>query len=349
MRVLSKIFFLFAISITILIVKEFVLLYYSLLLIDEFWAYSFLIFIALLLVYFALLPLVRTILIPRNFSPTKKQSEIPYQLSKRLKRFRNNKYLGAINFNGPKTDKEKYDESILVLEERVKDLRQQYIPQIFSSTAVSQNGFLDAIIILSSSINIVKEIFIVYNGRVSNRDLLLIGRKIYTAMAVGGSEGVEYATDEILSSFASDALKGIPFIDKVMGSIADGFVNAMLVTRISYITENYCKTVYVKNEKDLLPSLSVVSDTAKLLTHNVLKHIRSSIASISDEKMENFARYAVNPTGFVIDKAMNKYGDKISQDEQVKSRILNVMKITLNPIGYGFESVMNIRKKKTKK
>lgn len=348
MQLIRKIIFLFSIAISIIIVREFISLYNDLRSIDEYWGYSFLIFISLVLIYFAIMPTIKILMMPKSFSPTKNKAEIDTIYAKRLKRFQKNDLLLGYDYNSSKSSEEMYKESVALLQEKVNALRKQYISKVFYSTAVSQNGFLDAIIILSASINLVKEIFIIYNGRVSNKDLFGIGRKVYTAMAIGGSEGVEYATDEIITSLASDGLKSIPFIDKIMGSIADGFVNAMLVTRISYITENYCQKVYISSDKDLLPSFKVVYDTAKIITNDVRDKIKSALKNMSTEKKENFAKYAVNPTGYVIDLAMNKYGDKISEDSKVKNNISNAMKIAINPIGFGFEKIVGLfGKKKT--
>jgi len=332
--------------ISILIVREFISLYSDLRNIDEYWGYTFLIFISLALIYFAIIPLIKVFMIPKSFSPTDNKEEIDSIYLKRLKLFEKNQFLQNYDFKSSKSLEQKYQESTSILQEKVILLRKEYISKVFYSTAVSQNGFLDAIIILSASINLVKEIFITYNGRVSNKDLLSIGRKIYTAMAIGGSEGVEYATDEIITSLTSDGLKSIPFIDKIMGSIADGFVNAMLLTRLSYITENYCRKVYINSDKDLLPSFKVVYNTAKIITSDVRDRIKKTLKNMSTEKEVNFAKYAVNPTGYVIDLAMNKYNDKIRDDTNVKNNSSNALKITINPIGFGIEKIAGLFGKK---
>ena len=203
MQLIRKIIFLFSIGISIIIVKEFISIYNDLRNINAYFGYSFLIIISLVLIYFAIIPLIKIFILPKSFSPSKNKSEIESIYLKRLLRFRKNILLQSYDFNTSKTNEEKYNDSISILQERIVILRKQYISKVFYSTAVSQKGFLDALIILSASINLVKEIFITYNGRVSNKDLFGIGRKVYTAMAIGGSEGVEYATDEIITSLLS--------------------------------------------------------------------------------------------------------------------------------------------------
>lgn len=115
-----------------------------------------------------------------------------------MKKLYNNKYLKTFDFNKYNSLEKAYLEAVKVLETKVKKVKQIYISKVFYSTTFSQNGFLDAVIILSANINLVKEIFIIYNGRVSVQDLFNIAAKIYTAMAIAGSEGVEYAIDELI-------------------------------------------------------------------------------------------------------------------------------------------------------
>lgn len=331
MKTLKKIFFFFAIAISILIVREFISIYNDLYLIDKWWAYSFVIFIILITIYFVLIPLGKIFILPRSYSPVYNMDEYNTVLKKRLKLFASNAYLKSTDLLSAEADEENYKRAIAVLEKETDKVRRLYVSRVFYSTAVSQNGFLDAIIILSASINLIKEIFIIYNGRVSNKDLFGIGRKIYTAVAIGGSEGVEYASDEIFTSLASDGLKSIPFIDKIMGSLADGFVNAMLLTRISYITENYCKMIYIKNDKELMPSFKIVYDTAKIITGDVRGRIKTVLKNMPLEKKENFAKFATNPTGYVLDSAV---------DDNITQRMI------FNPLSSGLDKIAGLFRRK---
>ncbi len=346
MLLIRKIVFLFSIVLSIIIIREFISIYSDLRTINEYLAYSFIIFISAILFYFALIPVIKILLMPKSLSPTKNKSEYDSILNKRLKRFESHKLLQNIKFDTTSTPEQKYSEAITILEEKSDQLRKVYISKVFYSTAISQNGFLDAIIILSASINLVKEIFVVYNGRVSNRDLFSIGRKIYMAVAIGGSEAVEYATDEIISKFASDGLKGIPFLNKIIGSIADGFVNAMLLTRISYITENYCRIIYIKNDKDLLPSTKIVYDTAKLITGDVRRKIKEELKNMPQEKVSYISEYVVNPTRYVIDIVSNKFGGENKKDPQTTNNGCLLIEPTGNSIGLGFNKIVKYFRKK---
>ena len=157
--------------------------------------------------------------------------------------------------------------------------------------------------IFSASVNMVKEIFTLYNGRVNNKDLFSIGKKVYYSIVIGGSEGIEYATEEIFSKLATESMKSIPFLDKIFTSLADGFVNAFLLTRISLITENYCTKLFIENEKELYPKPSFVVETAKDITKDALISARNNMLNLAKQKSELLLKKTFNPVMLVLDKS----------------------------------------------
>lgn len=278
MKTVKKIVFLISLSISVIIVREFLSIYNDLKQIDEYYGYVFLILCSLITIVFIIKPMLQVLILPSYIPPTKNRNEIERVLKKRVNRLQKNKYLKNFDFGKYNSLDLAYKDAVNILESKVDQVRQEYISKVFYSTALVQNGFMDSIIILSANINLIKEIFTIYNGRATAKDLVHIATKIYTSLAIAGSEGVEYATDELFSKFGSDLLKSIPFIDKIMGSAADGFVNAMLVARISFITENYCKLLYLENDKSLLPSLAVVLATVNLIKKDVAARIKSKLS-----------------------------------------------------------------------
>ena len=213
------------------------------------------------------------------------------------------------DFNLVKNDQESYDRIITVLSLECKNKRRMYVNQLFYSTGISQNGFLDALLILSASVNLIKEIFILYNGRVSNRDVWTIAKKVYYSLVIGGSEGAEYAAEEIYSKLATSSMKSIPFLDKIISSLVDGFINASLLTRVSLITENYCKLLYIKSDKDLYPSAKTVVYTTKDITITIVKKINDSLLKIVKDKSENLLIKSTNPVAAVLDKGYEAVKD----------------------------------------
>ena len=132
--------------------------------------------------------------------------------------------------------------------------------------------------------------------------MFTIAKKVYYSIAIGGSEGVEYATDEIFSKLSTESMKSIPFASKVLGSLADGYVNAALLTRVSLITENYCKYIYIESDRDLYPSSTFIIKTTRFLTSDILALIDRKLLKTPKEKLENIIKRMPNPLAFIIGK-----------------------------------------------
>lgn len=287
------------------VIKEFIQLYYYLSNINELLAVIIIALLGLAVLYFGVIPIFQILFMRVEYGPAKNKEKIPSIIQHRLNNASKNKYLKEINYNFTELSysPEEYQKVLKVLEKRCDEIRKKYITRLFYSTSISQNGFLDAIIIFSTAVNLVKEIFILYRGRVSNRDLYVIGKKVYIAILVGGSEGIENATDEIFNKFASETLKSIPFLDKIIGSLVDGFINAAIVTRISLITENYCKLLYIEKERDLYPSYKTVINTTKIILSDILEKSRSNLFELSKEKSKALLESAINPVVVLFEKS----------------------------------------------
>ena len=188
--------------------------------------------------------------------------------------------------------------------------------------------------------------FILYHGRVSNKDLWAIAKKVYLSMAIGGSEGVEYATQELFSKFATEGFKSVPFADRIFGSLADGFVNAALLTRISLMTENYCKTVLIKSDKDLYPSADFILKTTKFITSDILEKMTVELIRMSKEKTVDYVLLAVNPVAHVFGRTVGKVKEGTNKFTDYQKEVLkDVATIAHKPIGYGIGKLSSIFKR----
>jgi len=345
MKFIKKILFFISLFLLYIIIREFLELYATMKSIHLYAGYGTLIIIVGIFIYFIIIPVLKIIKIPKSFAPTTDKNKEMQLISEKIENFKKNDFLQKtqFDFEGISNDKESYDKVIKILEKECNQIRKKHVSQLFYSTSIAQNGFLDAILILSASINHIKEIFILYNGRVSNRDLFTIGKKVYYSMAIGGSEGVEYATEEVFSKFATESLKSIPFIDKILSSIADGLVNAALLTRISYITENYCKLTYIESEREIYPSPKFVINSAKNITSDMLDKIYKIIGKMAIDRSVNFALVAVNPIGYVLGKTIDKSG---SINPLKKESWKVHAKLVGNPLAYGLEKLYKSFKKK---
>ncbi|RMD47974.1 MAG: DUF697 domain-containing protein [Ignavibacteria bacterium] len=264
-------------------------------------------------------PIYKIYRMPKHGSPAKTSIGRNQLLKQRLNSFQKNPNLPEFNIQDFESEEEAYNHAIEILKKKVDETRKKYIPKIFVGTAVSQNGFIDAIIVISGSINLMKEIFTIYNGRVTNADMIKLFKKIYFAMAVSGSDSAVYATDELLTSIGGNTLKAIPFVDKILSSLADGFVSAMLVTRISYIVENYCTMLQIKSDHDLNPGMKVLRHTSLALISPQISKIKDSLLSIKGKKLETDSKYLMNPLAYIMEKKNN-----LLNGEQLKNTATNM-------------------------
>jgi len=305
MKAIKRIIFFFSALLVIFIIREFIELYFFIREINVYLAYVALVILFAGMFYFLVIPIITILRMPAIYAPVSDQSSANELLVKRIANFKTNKYLleSRFDFANIKNDMQSYERIILVLSAQAAVIRRKYVNQLFYSTSISQNGFLDAILILSASLNLIKEIFILYNGRVSNREVWIITKKVYYSIVIGGSEGVEYATEEIYSKMATSSLKSIPFLDKLLSSVVDGFINAALLTRVSLITENYCKTIYLNNDKDLYPSAKSVISTTKDITFQMIKTINETLIKMVKNKSGDLFMRGMNPVAFVLGKS----------------------------------------------
>lgn len=335
LKIFKKIFFVISLVLLYLTVKEFLQLYSYLSNISPILAIVVITLLALVIVYFGVLPIAKIILLPTSLGPTKDESKIDSLLENRIKKLRCNFYLREINFDftSIKNDHQSYVKMIEAIKPESQRIRKKYVNSVFYGTAISQNGFLDAIMIFSAAINLNREIFELYNGRVNNRDLFAIWRRIYYSIVIGGSQGIEYASEEVFSKLTTDSMRSIPFLDKIFSSLADGFVNAVLLTRISLITENYCTRLYIKEERELFPKPAFVISTAKDLTKDLLAKVKDNMISLAKEKSGFILKKAVNPVTLVLDKSYQSIKDS------------KTVEFGANVFKQGFEKIPFFRKK----
>jgi hypothetical protein len=101
-----------------------------------------------------------------------------------------------------------------------------------------------------------------------------------------------------------------------------------LLTRVAFITENYCKLLYIESEKSLYPSPKFIIDTTNHITADIkgkivetLKKMRDSFVektvdytkstfNKATEKMGDYARLAINPAAFVLSESIETDSDK---------------------------------------
>ena len=286
---------------------------------------------------------------PVNPGPVTRKAEEDKLIARRIRKLRKNRALSGYGID-PATlreTREDYDRVMLALDKEAAKIRRKYVSQVFYRTGIIQNGFIDALLILSSSTALIKELFILYNGRVSNKDILTIARQVYYSLVIGGSETVEYATDEVFSKVAGEGMKNIPFLDKILSSVADGFVNAVLITRVSMITENYCTKTYVARYRDLYPSPRFVVRTAQSLTAGMINNINMVLRKMTSEKTVDVLLKVGNPVGYIFEKGIDMaFPEREEESAKIKDHLKTGFSFIGNPIVFGIEKLVQRSRQK---
>lgn len=342
-RFIRRIFYFISFFLLFFVVKEFLAFYAYLKTIDPLFAVVVLTLIGIASIYFIVIPIFHILAIPVNPSPTTIKAREMMVIHKRIKSFQNNPYLLARKVEVDKLQpaQEEYRKIVGILNKESEKIRRKYVSQVFYRTGIVQNGFIDALLILSSSVAMVKELFILYNGRVSNRDIWRIAREVYYSMLIGGSEAAEYATDEVFSKLASDSIKSIPFFDKILTSMADGLINAAMVTRVALITENYCTKTYVSHYRELYPSPKFIIQTAKSITSNIISNITGVLKGMASDKSVDILLKVGNPVGYIFEKAIDAAFPSEREEPLFKRNLKTGARFLGNPVMYGIEKLVH--------
>ena len=338
LRYLKKIALFITFFLIFFVVKEFVELYSYIQSLNPALGWIYLATLGIASFYLLVLPVFNILRIPVGPSPTLEQGREDEIIRKRVKRFKRvHEYDNLLDITPQQDFRKEYAMIVEVLAKESYKIRRKYVMKVFYGTGIVQNGFFDAFIILSANIAMVKELFILYNGRVSYKDLIRIGRQLYYSLAIGGSQVVEYGVEELFSKLASKGIQSIPFLDKITSSVADGYINALLTTRIALITENYCTKTYIKTENELYPSASLLIKTTQSLTSGMVDNIISVLKNtVSSEKTTDFLLKVANPVGFVFEEAIDRtLPDKA--DSSLKKNLKTGASFIGNPIIFGID------------
>ncbi|MBN2415979.1 hypothetical protein JXO52_09060 [bacterium] len=344
-KIIKKFLFLLSFFFLYLIVKELLVLYQAASSLHPWagWVLTFL--LTAFAVYFIVLPAVRIIAMPRLHRPVRDPERIPALIRRRMRRLRGNPVLEACGFDAEAAGatRDDYERAMAALEPELKKIRKRYVTRVFYLTSVAQNGFLDALIILSTGVNLVRDLFTLYSGRADTRDILYIGKQVYYSMIIGGSEGVEYAADEIISKFFSGSIKNLPFASRIFGSVADGFVNAALLTRISLITENVCRRLFIESERALYPARHTVVSATRILTADIMERVAKELKQLAGDKTKQVLLATVNPVGYIMGRVLDKYADgHESMPEERRIFMHDMSAIAHNPFAFVFRKVREV-------
>lgn len=206
--------------------------------------------------------------------------------------------------------------AIDVLDARAEDIIKDTASQVFISTAVSQNGNLDAILVLSAQSRMVWQVAHVYYQRPTLREIAqLYANVVFTTFAAAELDDIEIG--EQFAPIATNALGSIagaiPGLQNVISiatnCILSGTANAFLTLRVGMITRQYCNALVARDKK--LIRKSATAEAARLLGPIALagaKRVATSFGGGVMNKMKGVA----TKTGEAIGSAATSITDVLT-------------------------------------
>jgi len=163
-------------------------------------------------------------------------------------------------FNDTDVLSSQIDKALFILGVEADKVIKSSASAVFVTTAISQNGSLDGVFVLSSITRTVWDISRIYRQRPGMRDLaFLYGNIGATVLAARGIEDLDLL-DEQLEPILASVLGGglgsllpgaVNITNLIANSITEGSVNAMLSLRVGAMAKRYCAST-VETDRKLL-------------------------------------------------------------------------------------------------
>jgi hypothetical protein len=280
---------------------------------NEIFAKGVLVVLTLIFLFLALLPII-------VFTKLKKAVEIPgiydnetylLYLEKIKKRLTKNKHLKKSNFKFydgedllPQVEK-----ALEVLDNKAEEIIKKTSNTIFISTAISQNGFLDAFFVLSSLSKMVWDILHLYNQRPAIKEIVNIYANIAGTVIMAKEMEDLALLDEQLEPVINSVIGGtlgtlfpgmIALTNFIINSVVQGSANAFLSLRIGIMAKKY-SGMRIREEKKIIKRLATVEACALMGTI-----IQSNTAFIIKSFVKASKKATIDKTFDTIKKGANK-------------------------------------------
>ncbi len=240
--------------------------------------------IVLMTILFSL-PVVLILKLPKALNPSDAVSDLPEYQRKFKKRLSNNKVLKKHEFKIEKDGDLK--EAIAILDNEADEEIKRIASTVFLTTAISQNGKLDALTVLATQSKMVWKIAHIYYQRPNLKDLINlyvnVGTATFLASEIEDMDLTEQFQPVLRAMMKNTATKSIPIVGStanlVMDSLLEGTTNAFLTLRVGIIAKRYCGS-YDGYNKGLVRKRAYV-EASEMLGKIVLKSSGRVISSIA--------------------------------------------------------------------
>ena len=208
----------------------------------------------LLVVYACVIavPVVILIRLPKVMAPPADEQSEEYRiyLNRVAARLALNPDLNGVTCSG---DRGSIESAIKVLDSKANEIIQKTASRVFVSTAISQNGRLDAVMVLVQQSQLVYKIARLYNQRPTVGEFgklyANVGAALFAATQLDDPsirEQIQPVFNAALMHGVLSIIPGLALVASVaLDCLLDGTANAFLTLRVGVICRNYCRSIKV--------------------------------------------------------------------------------------------------------
>ncbi len=262
-------------------------------------------------------PFVIFFKMPSALIPPEDETSKEYEqfLKKRIKRLSKNVHLKELGIFVE--TREDIENGVQVLNEIADDLIKKNASLVFLTTGVSQNGRLDALMVLAAQTRMVWQVASIYNQRPSIRELSYLYANVAATVFLASeiedldiTEQVEPVITSVLGGAVTGAIPGVNIVANIVtNSIMEGAANAFLTLRVGIITKRYFGSMTKVNRRNLRRAASfeaapmlgaIVVKSAGAISEAIWKAAKKSASNIP-QAMKDASKKS---TEFVMDTSI---------------------------------------------
>lgn len=262
-----------------------------------------------------LVPVFLFLRLPQTLTPPKEEADVPAHRRRVLRRLKANKLLKAEGL--VPAAEEQMDASLQRLNQEADNIISQTALSVFLTTAVSQNGRLDAFTVLFTHSRMVWKIAQLYHQRPGLRDITHLYANIgATTFLVSEIEDLDVSLQ--LESLLAGVTKGTsvgsiplvgPVANLVMDSLFEGSTNAFLTLRVGIIARQYCSCTATWNGKTARKSATL---EAGRMLRQIVASGSAKVAAGVVSAAKNAGYQTIKSGGEAVVRAGGKVKDGIS-------------------------------------
>ena len=212
-----------------------------------------------------LLPLFLFLLMPAPLVPPKAKSGKKYethlkQLARRLARNSN------IPREMPLESTQDIEKALIHLDGIADEKIKLFAKRAFYTTAISQNGALDALFMIALQFKLIWDVARVYSQRPTINDMSFLYTNVMaTALIASQLDEAEYLEmiESAINTGVGSAVSLIPGTSLIVNSALSGASNTFLTLRVGIITQRYCNSL-VRPERTTLRNSATAAAAKRL-------------------------------------------------------------------------------------